>query len=79
MVFPTAVADTRLEMASTSELPIQQDVPTQDWSETLCSTPGIIFIIGESMMLASVPSAAQVRFTSANLSYVILCIRMALY
>lgn len=47
---------------------------TTDWSETLCTAPGVIVIMGESMVLASVPNAAQVRIKAEHLSYVDLLI-----
>lgn len=46
-----------------------EGVVEKDWSETLCTAPGVIVIMGESMVLASVPSAAQVRFKKEHIMY----------
>ncbi|KAE9968131.1 hypothetical protein EG328_007771 [Venturia inaequalis] len=39
-----------------------------DWTRPLCLAPSVIVIIGESMVLASVPSASQVRIGKEHLS-----------
>jgi hypothetical protein len=39
----------------------------EDWSETLCTAPSVIVIMGESMVLAAVPNAAQVRIQGHHL------------
>jgi hypothetical protein len=46
----------------------QDELVVNDWAETLSATPSVIVIMGESMVVASVPSAAQVQIKESNLS-----------
>lgn len=46
-----------------------EGIVAKDWSETLCSAPDVIVTMGESMVLASVPIAAQVRLKKEGLMY----------
>jgi hypothetical protein len=48
---------------------LQQDgLAIDNWAETLSATPSVIVIMGESMVVASVPNAAQVRIKDSDLS-----------
>lgn len=39
----------------------------QDWSETICAVPHILELMGEAMVLGSVPNAARVKFSEDNI------------
>ncbi|KAH0032699.1 hypothetical protein KCU78_g2578, partial [Aureobasidium melanogenum] len=58
--------EAQVQLLNAAEKAQGHDIVDKDWSGTLCAAPGILNIMGESMILASVPCAAQVRFPLPN-------------
>jgi hypothetical protein len=60
--------EAQVQLVNAAEQATKHDIVDKDWSGTLCAAPGILNIMGESMILASVPCAAQVRIPASSIS-----------
>jgi hypothetical protein len=61
------VSASLIEIASSLE---DEALVSSEWEKTMAVTPDVIVIIGEAMIMASVPSTATIKFTEDNLKFV---------